>query len=153
MLKIIFQCKENKTKLWCKEKKCMACSQSQAWTHKLAYRHKTIQTSRERAVTNRSKVDKDSVSQLLIVFWSKRKRIKTKCEDHRKKQVKLNDLAEHKRSMHEEMTTKQPCTPAMNQENTKLIRTSYEYQKLIRTSYPSIYCYLMGTKVLDQEIY
>lgn len=47
---------------------CMACSQSQAWTHKLAHVHKTIQTSRERAVTNRSKVDKDSVSQLFIVF-------------------------------------------------------------------------------------
>lgn len=47
---------------------CMACSQSQAWTHKLAHMHKTIQTSRERAVTNRSKVDKDSVSQLFIVF-------------------------------------------------------------------------------------
>lgn len=46
----------------------MACSQSQAWTHKLAHVHKTIQTSRERAVTNRSKVDKDSVSQLFIVF-------------------------------------------------------------------------------------
>lgn len=37
-------------------------------THKLAHMHKTTQTSRERAVTNRSKVDKDSVSQLFIVF-------------------------------------------------------------------------------------
>lgn len=31
---------------------------------KATHMHKTIQSSRERAVTNRSKVDKDSVSQL-----------------------------------------------------------------------------------------
>lgn len=40
----------------------------QAKTNKLAHMHKTIQTSRERAVTNRSNVDKDSVSQLFIVI-------------------------------------------------------------------------------------
>lgn len=113
---------------------------SQAWTHKLAHMHKkTIQTSRERAVTNRSKVDKDSVSQLLIVFfWSKRKRkrIKTKCEDHRKKQVKLNDSAEHKKRMHKQMTTQQPCTIAMNLKRLKKpIGTTYNNQKQIRTSY------------------
>lgn len=46
----------------------MTCSEFKAWTHKVAHMHKTIQTSRERAVTNRSNVDKDSVSQLFIVF-------------------------------------------------------------------------------------
>lgn len=119
MLKIILKCKGNKPKHRCKGKKCMACSQSQAWTHKLAHMHKTVQTSRERAVTNRSKVDKDSVSQLLIDFWSKRKRTKTKCEDHRKKQVKLNDSAEHKRRMHKQITTQQPCATAMNLKRTQ----------------------------------
>lgn len=53
----------------------MACLQAQAWTHKLTHMHKTIQTSRERAVTNRSKVDKDSVSQLFFsVFWEQKKK-------------------------------------------------------------------------------
>lgn len=47
----------------------MACSQSQVWTHKATCMHKTIQTSRERAVTNRSKVDKDSVSQLFLAVF------------------------------------------------------------------------------------
>ncbi len=84
----------------------MVCSQSQAWTHKLAHMHKTIQTSRERAVTNRSKVDKDSVSQLFIVFLGAKEKEQKKCEDHRKKQVKLNDSVEHKRSMQEKMTSR-----------------------------------------------
>lgn len=76
------------------------------WTHKLAHMHKTIQTSRERAVTNRSKVDKDSVSQLFNVFLGAKEKEQKKCEDHRKKQVKLNDSVEQKRSMQEKMTSR-----------------------------------------------
>lgn len=55
----------------------------------VAHIHKTIQTGRERAVTNRSKVDKDSVSQLFCVFLGAKEKKNKKCEDHRKKQVKL----------------------------------------------------------------
>ena len=61
-----------------------------------------MQTSRERTVTNRSRVDKDSVSQLFIVFLGAKKK-KKKCEEHRKKQVKVNDSIEQKRGMQKQV--------------------------------------------------
>lgn len=63
----------------------MTCSHMQAWTHRLPHMHKITQTSRERSVTNRSNVDKDSVSQLFIVFVGAKEKEQKKCEDHVKK--------------------------------------------------------------------
>lgn len=76
MLKNNVKMQGKQTKTLVQEEKSAWHVHSQAWTHKLAHMHKTIQTSRERAVTNRSKVDKDSVSQLLIVFLEQKKKNK-----------------------------------------------------------------------------
>lgn len=65
----------------------------------------TIQTSRERAVTNRSKVDKDSVSQLFIVFLGAK-------EKEQKQSVRITErtsviklFIEQTRSVQENMTS------------------------------------------------
>ncbi len=50
-----------------------AVSHTYTDTHTHTYEQTTMHTSRERAVTNRSKADKDSVSQLFFVLGSKEK--------------------------------------------------------------------------------
>lgn len=39
----------------------------------------------------------------LLYFWEQKKKNKNKCEDHRNKQVKLNDSVQQKKSMQEKM--------------------------------------------------
>lgn len=76
--------------------------QSQAWTHKETHTYKPYkQAEKGQLLTGPRLIRTQFHNFFRSFFGSKRKRTKTKSEDHRKKHVKLNDSVESKRSMQE----------------------------------------------------
>lgn len=72
-------------------------------TNKTKTKKTNIQSSRERTVTNRSKVDKDSVSELFFFFLGAKGKEQNQEWGLQKKTSVINDTAEQKRGMRERM--------------------------------------------------